>query len=208
MKAKEIIIERTADAMDLANLLRAGSFSDTNELRTYLDKKYSIVEIGEGNFSTAYSGSGGKDYVFKISHTQEEYINDSWWEFAEAAKEYASTNSLFPKILYSGELSTDGGNQALGIALLEYVNVGDAGIPRSYPYEVLDAIMSSRPNEKKRILDFLDQSYQHLDAYQFADFIEKTMRKLSGSPMWDMHKYNCGTRADGSLVVFDPVSFK
>ena len=221
---KNYITERTADAYHIVFALKQGDFSSFAEFEKYLNENYEMETLGIGHFSYARAAKGGKDFVLKVSKSPTKYEDDAWWDFAHVAQEKSKTNSLFPKVVYlDAQHRFEGDEYKIGIAILERLTPWSIATGNEYGSQDYDQASADIERIFYSLNKVKDADQDPAGQARLWNTIENTcldyninveeviemnniLSKISTNI--DIHGDNFGYRADGSLVIFDPLSWR
>lgn len=215
---KQHLAERTVDAYHVVSALSLGEFDNFEEFERYLLNNYEMETLGSGNFSYARSTTGGKDFVLKVSRSPLSYKEDAWWDFAKLARKNSGRNSLYPKIPYIGELPRfEGDEHRIGVAIIERLSIW-ARTPTvtNFSSSMIESLFARAfrytsgptPERLKLLMEHFEIVNNKIITVDLEEVIDFSKGLNSVSSALDLHDENFGLRADGSLVILDPLSWK
>lgn len=235
---KLLFAEKRSQAIGLIQQLENGFMLTRNGQRLQLSqltadqflKSFAInfnmeLAMESGYFSTVLIdlGAGEIECVIKFGHrlpyVPGGYVpsadEDSFWDFAMAAKKYGGQNfaTPLPNIYYLSTLKLAGGFQ-LPVCIMEYVTLDarqDARKISTMTKEAMHAVVHSNVEEYKKEITASDNSSELLENYGWSlddllKFAKVLVEVTGGKIKIDIHGENVGRRSDGSVCVFDPVA--
>lgn len=193
----------------------------------YLRQQHGRVQVGQGYYSTAYVGGEGlstAEYVLKVKRRERAWTSDLWFDvYGPYCYENKPTNPLFPKVLYVGQPSWS--DQP--IALVEKLRF-DYSIVEEHVLRIfkLTGVRTAMHNAVELYSGTRTLRTSSMGADAAEDFklgFNLLLKQLGSNPKdftefatamasmtdlrnLDIHGNNMGWRANGELVISDPIA--
>ncbi len=237
MKLKDVLYlnEKKKQAMDLIRMIELGALPTPREDGLQQISKMEVDDFIEnlsfaanslrlkekrGAFSAALIdfGSGPVECVIKVQIADPNI--DQGMKYLKYCMDHGGRNycAAFPDVYWMGTAHLKD-NEKVEIAVIEFVNVETSSRHETFLDSLLDSFAESSYKQiidlnmrgevyglKKPQRDSIEQklAVYKWDSTDLAKFIQ-SLRDVGGSI--DVHAGNFGFREDGSLCVFDPLSY-
>ncbi len=226
-----LFTERAEQANTIKRAIETGVFLSTktgkpvkvnslDSFNRYLRQQHGIIQVGQGYYSDAFVGGEGlstAEYVLKVKNR--DHKKDPWFDvYGPYCYENKPTNQLFPKVLYVGQPSWSDQPMALVEKLRFDYNYVDDVMHQvwdfwDYPYDIVDVMAAAiqmradRRQQDKAFLEMFDELITELGSNlkDFTEFAKVIASIMPSSDTLDIHGNNMGWRANGELVISDPL---